>query len=401
MLAGALRVLPLLLATALLGACAEAPDEEETASDAASAFTVANGARFVVSASPTSVVLARSVDGVRFPFDDTSLVGKALLIHPIAGRAETGVYARVRSVAATPTRYTVTSTPLSLDEMAALKEDEVVRIFIDPKSASRRSTTGATLSTASVDVLSPGLGLQAGADVNGFTFEGLDLQTGIDFAKPRFLRPGVTFANTVETASFTPDVLLDYTSAGLDVGFRGTFAWKSTLTIGGQLSGDFYRSPVLRTPPAAFFVPIGPFPVPVTVRGVAFAFCSVNVAGPANLKVNIAANAKVGGSLRFRASLDTPVSTGPWAPEASGSGSVGLTSGSSFSTGVSCNLPRVELHADVAGIVGPYLATSIIAGVDTASGASLTAQINAGFGSGLAEGVTSPEIGIYSARWPR
>jgi hypothetical protein len=77
-----------------------------------SAFTVANGARFVVSATEDRIVLARHVVGVAFPFDEASLLGKAILIHPVEHRAEAGVYARALAVESKGDRLIVTSEPL-------------------------------------------------------------------------------------------------------------------------------------------------------------------------------------------------------------------------------------------------------------------------------------------------
>lgn len=387
--------LALVVGSALVTGCA-APAED--ASDSAAAFTVASGARFVVSAKPEKVVFRREVDGVKFPFDEASLVGKAILVHPIPGRSETGVYSRAKSIVTKGDRYEITAEPLSLEQMAALSEDEIVRVFIDPKSE-QQHFAGATLEARSVDVLDPGFGFR-GTDLNSFNMDGFNLAGGIDFGKPAMLRPGVAFSNTVERASFVPEVLLSYTDAGLDVGFRGSLSWSSTFAISGMISGDFYRSPALKTPPAVVFVPIGWVPVPVTIRGVASVFCSVSVTGPADLQVKLTANARVGGSLRFKASLDKPVQGGPWKAEASGSAGMTPRIGGTFGAGLECELPRVEVHADVVGIVGPYVAASLVAGLDTEEGPSVAARLKAGFGTGLAEGVPSPEIGIYEKVWP-
>ena len=106
------------------GACA-APEGDGAATTTESAFTVSNGDRFVVSATPERIVLSKSVGGVAFPFDESSLLGKAILIHPVDRRAAGGVYARALSIEVQDDRFVVTSTPLSLAEMEKITEDEI------------------------------------------------------------------------------------------------------------------------------------------------------------------------------------------------------------------------------------------------------------------------------------
>lgn len=381
-----------------LAACA-APAEETTASASVAAFTVESGDRFVVSATPEKIVLKKSVDGVAFPFDEDSLKGKAVLIHPITTKGETGVYARVRTVTSSGQNYVIESTPLDLDEMSTISEDEIVRIYIDGKSRrARASTDGATLEPASLfvgtDGLRPSTMSVTGVAFTGFNFGGLDSST------PTFLRAGVMFNHTIDEARFEPEALVDYSrDTGLDLGFRTTFGWKSTLKLSGRVSGELVRSPEVKGPPLLFYVPIGFVPVPVWLTASAFITCSAIVSGVTEVTFDFDAHAKIGGSLRIKPSTKTSASDwvkeGSWPMEATGTASAKPTFGADVSAAIMCSLPRVEVHADIAGVAGPYLAMAPVA-IMKPSEATYAVRLLGGVGAGFLGRSPSVEVILYS-----
>jgi len=356
-----------------------APEEESDGASTASesAYTVESGDRFIVSATPTKVVLKKRVDGVKFPFDEKSLLGKALLIHPVEKRADNGVYARAKKVRAEGERYVVESEPLTFSEMRTIEEDDVVRIFVDARARNVRAQTHALKpQNASTSFTSP-----------------LDFTTYVGLGSPAFMTPGVTFNHSIQEASFKPEVLADYQEAtGIELGMRASLHWRSTLKIGGRLGGTFFKSTPLETPPYVVFVPIGFFPVPVSLSASAYVVCSALVEGPAELSVAIAADAEVGASMRVNPSLETAPATwireGQWPAVATGSASLDPDLTMKAKGAVRCVVPRVELKALVAGVSGPYLAVSptFEMGMGTMG---FTATVGAGimgelFGHGLA-----------------
>lgn len=341
--------LPLLLSFALANAACSAPSEDEGASQGSeSAFTVERGDRFVVSASPERIVLSKRVDGVVFPFDERSLLGKAILIHPTK-RAVTGVYARTLSVKTEGERYVVTSKALTLSEMETIAEDDIVRIFVD--------TPRPTSSPSSVRPLA----VAGGASMNGLTFTG-----HLGLSRPALLSPGVTLTHEIQEASFDPDAKVDWSAErGLELGLRASLDWRSKLTIGGRAGGEFYRSMTLESPPLVVVIPIGAAPVPVTLSASAFVSCSALTTAPAEVAVMVAASAKLGGSFyvkpRFGSVPSEWVAEGTWKPEATGTGSVTSSLAGAPGASVQCALPRIEVKALLAGSAGPYLAISPVA----------------------------------------
>jgi len=371
--------------------CAAETELDESA--AAAAFTVENGDRFVISASPERIVLAKKVGDVAFPFNERSLRGKAILIHPVARKADEGVYARVLDVTTGSNRYVVDARPLTLEEMTSITEDEIVRIYIDRKSGSKKTAPGAVLSPSTIRPLG------AGTSFNALSFSGFDLSSGVKFNTPSFIRPGITFEHTIEDVQLTPDALVDWSwEGGLELGFQADFAWKSKVEIGGRLSGEFFRSQTLEGPPVHGFVPIGPVPVPVSLQGKAYIACSAAAEGPANVTVDIEANAHLGASLRV--APERGVAPTEWVHEgrwpASASGSFSATPGieSTFSASVSCLVPRFEVHATVAGIAGPYVATAPKITTDE-EGTRVEMPIIAGVGAGMLGLNTGVEVELY------
>lgn len=334
----------LFAAGALIAGCAAPQGDDGAATASVSAFTVSHGDRFVVSATPERIVLAKEVDGVAFPFDEASLLGKALLIHPVDRRAATGVYARALSVASEGDRLVVTSEPLTLAEMEDITEDDIVRIYVD---ASRLNAGD----------LHP----QTSGSVGPVGFNGLDFTAFAGLSRPSLLAPGITLHHELETASLSPDVLVGWTHEnGLELGMRAALAWKSKLTIGGRAGGEFFHSMTVNSPSLVATIPIGPVPVPVVLSASAFVSCSALSSGPLALELAIDVDANVGGSFYVHPTTDTSpadwVHEGSWAPEASGSASITPSLESTFGATISCAIPRIELKALVAGTAGPFFA---------------------------------------------
>ncbi len=345
------RVSSLLLigAAALAGGCGGGPEGDVAASGSESAFTVAHGDRFVVSATPERIVLSKEAGGVTFPFDETSLLGKALLIHPVDRRAATGVYARALSVTTEGDRLVVTSEPLTLAEMETITEDEIVRIYVD---ASRLDASG----------LKP----QVTGNFGAIGYDGLNFSAFEGLSRPTLLSPGITLAHELKNVSLVPNVLVGWThESGLELGMRAAFAWQSKLTIGGQVGGEFYHSMTVSAPPLVVTIPIGPVPVPVTLSAAAFVSCAAVLAGPVNVELTIDIDANVGGSFYVHPTTDTAptdwVHEGSWKPEATGSASITPSVASKLDGSISCAIPRVDLKALVAGTAGPYFAITPVA----------------------------------------
>jgi hypothetical protein len=316
---------------------------------------VEHGDQFVVSATPEHIVLKKKVDDIDFPFDEKSLADKAMLIHPVVDRALEGVYSRATSVSADADTYIIEARPLTLEEMASMTEDDIVRIYVDLKSLPQKDLPTDTLQPSSFHTLA--------FSSNGLSMNGLNF-TGFDFGSPIDAKPGISITHTIDTASLDPQVLADYSSdSGLALGFRGEMAWKSTLKMTGRVSGEFFHSKELESPSLPVYVPIGPVPVPVTLHGKAFISCGASGTGPVDLSLDIDLSASISASMQIHPSANTDlskwVSAGPWPTQATGSAHVTPSvevDDSNVAGGVSCAIPRIELHADVAGVAGPYLA---------------------------------------------
>ena len=371
-----------------------AADSVLDASGNDSAFTVENGDRFVVSATPQRIVLSKKVGGIDFPFDERSLREKAILIHPVERKASDGVYARVLDVTSEGSRYVVDARPLTLEEMTSITEDEIVRIYIDRRSSAKKDEPETMLSPSTIRPLG------AGAEWTGLSFTGFDLGSGIDFSTPTFLSPGVKFDHSIEHVSLDPDALVDWSwETGLEVGFKADFEWKSKATISGKLSGEFFKSQTLEGPPLHGFVAIGPVPVPVTLQGKAHIACSAEAVGPAEITIDIEANAHLAASLRVapeRGVAPTEwIHEGRWPARASGGFSATPAVGATLSASVSCSVPRLEVHAAVAGVAGPYVAMSPTI-TFSQEGTKVETPIAAGVAAGMLGLGTGVEVTLYT-----
>ncbi len=369
-------------------ACSEDVDDGHASSQASTqAFTVEGGDKFVVSAASDHVVLEKRVGEIAFPFSKEKLLGKAILIHPVGGRAEDGVYSRATSIDESSTQLDIKATPLTLAEMASISEDDIVRIFI-PKSAasvepqalhvltSTAQPTGVTTSRAA--------GID-GLDLNGFL--------GITAQKVGI---GVTVKHQIDKAELKPEVLYGYTAErGLELGARASFSWQSHLTISGTINQEFFHSAALETPPVRVAVWIGWVPVPLTIKASAYVSCLAGLAGPADVTMTIKADANVGGSLRVDPNAEDVVQSGAFEPTASMTGGVTFDDVKPKLNGsIACSVPRVDIKALVAGLAGPVV--SIVPNVtldDTGPGFELA--LYAGFATAANTLPTSVKLVSY------
>jgi hypothetical protein len=284
-----------------------------------SALTVEND-RFVVSADPDRVVLKKSVDGRDMPWGASELKGKALLIFPIKGITEEGVYARATEVQDDGDTLTVTTSPLSLDDMEVVSEDQIL-IIKKPSdapvpAAADDGTPALTTTTtdsddagappAADDTLPPTAPSGTGDDDDGVApqmlfplssggssgaptslFKDFDISAGTSFFGVPVTGSG-TVTHRVNSASLKPQVLAQWSDdGGLELGIKGSLAWDSTVTVKGSVSGTFFKSQPFETPPFVIPVVIGAAPAPVALIGRASISCSASASAPVDLSVQV------------------------------------------------------------------------------------------------------------------
>ncbi len=361
------------------------PEGDDASAASTSAFTVESGDRFVVSATSDQIVLHKEVDGTAFPFDDQALLGKAILIHPVAHRADEGVYARANAVHDGGDRWIVDASPLTLSEMESISEDDVVRIYIDPDRSSSPTLAPSSLHPRSFD---------------GFAFDGFNLSNGFSLQTPSFARAGVTFSLQLQELSLAPQAVVEWSQdEGLELGFKGALDWKASLVLSGNVAGELFRSQTITSPHVTLFVPIGPVPVPVVLEAAGFVSCSATLSGPVDVTLALEAHASLGGSMKVKPSTgDSPanwVSQGRWAPEASGSASATPTYQGVLGGGFACSIPRIEARAYVAGVAGPYLAVTPTTAVDQ-DGVHVEGHVSAGAGAALLGTGVGVEVNLYA-----
>jgi hypothetical protein len=351
----------LVLGLALIVPACAGTDVGEPQATSDSAFTVEGGDKYVISASPEEVVLAKKVGDVAFPFDATALRGKALLIHPVHGKAEGGVYIRAQSVEDDLDRLVVKGAPLSFEEMEHITEDDIVRIYIDrarPEAQTAFDIPVTALQRSSSPVV------------------------------------GVTVAHEVEKAKLAPTPLVKWTeSDGLELGLRLDFEWKSKLVARGEKGGEIFRSPTLESVPYVVLVPIGPAPVPVTFTASAFVSCTASVNGVFDASFAFAAEASIAASVRIR---NGSIEEGSWPATANGTASVEPKFEMNERMSMSCTIPRIEVRAAVASVAGAYLALVPVADMSTENGPSFEAALFAGVDARLFGFTVAKEVKLYS-----
>ena len=372
-------------------------DGADEGSASASAFTVENGDRFVVSATSERIVLAKKVRDVVFPFDQSSLRGKAILIHPVVRKVDEGVYARALDVRIEGATYVIDARPLTLEEMSDITEDEVVRIYIDRRSAANTNEREPEIILSPATLLRP---LGSGTSGSGRGASGLGFGSAEELGSPSMPRPGISFTHTIEKASLDPEALIDWSrEGGLELGLKTELAWKSKAAVRGTLSGEFFRSKTLEGPPIHGFVPIGPVPVPVSLQGKAWIACSAAGVGPAEVGVEIEASARLAASLRVSPKRGVAVSEwvheGRWPATANGSFTATPSVEAKFSATISCAVPRLEVHASIAGVAGPYVAMTPTIKLNE-NGTTVEVPIAVGVRAGVLGVGSGAEVMVYS-----
>jgi hypothetical protein len=383
-----------------------AAGEETTAGDGL-AFTAASGDRFIVSATPERVVFKKKVGAAEFPFDDKALQGKAILVHPVKGRAEDGVYGRALAVRSDGDDYVVDLKPLTFLEMETVTEDEIVRVYVDPKQSTPNGEPKAVIAPSSFGAGSLDLGSAFQLHpmfTDGLAYPNINVgAAGPMLGTSSYLSPGLFFKTTVEKSSFTPSVLVDWSrEKGLELGFRAEMDWKSNTVLNGTVTGEFFRSNAWESPSLWAALPLGIVTVLVRANVRLSISCKATLAGPADLTLDVQAHARVGGSFRVRPSTETNpsewVSAGSWPGEATGSASIDPTLNFAVRGAIACALPRIELHSKVFGVVGPVVIVSPTAVVDT-EGVHAEARVAAGLEAGLFGVGAGIEIPVYSHRF--
>ncbi len=369
-------LVPLLAVSLLAGCSAPAADEDAAYSaEAEGALTLADGDRYVVRADAQSgeVVLRTSVDGVPLPYDAPAMLGKALLIHPLPGRADEGIYARVTSATRVQGEgrldsgdtLRLTTTPLSLEEMAGLSEDDVLRIYL------ARGLRGGSLEPASLSLLdvggTPPANTSANTPANTGAWSGLlSGQLPMVSVVPPNANLGA-FVGNVDLGpldlSFKPEGKLAYRrESGLEIGLRGEMRAKMEITVSGMagVRAPIFVTPDAKLPPVTFLVPIGPFPVPVQLGVSGNLRCDLLAGGRVAATVALGATVRFGGSSRFNPTKNTLptnwIQAGEWPYELDASFEASATGDVDPAVGIACVVPRVNLDVRVAGVAGPYLA---------------------------------------------
>jgi hypothetical protein len=387
------------LATVVWGCAPAGETEAESTTD--SALTIPRGDRFIDRIDGDKVILKREVDGVPFPFDAKGIRGKAILIHPVAGKSETGLYGRAVSVDETDRRLTVTTRPLRFEDMENIAEDEVIRIYLD------RSLASVVRTRSTMPLSEDPFQLETG--VQPRTFSGLVLDEPAVHGWVT-IGPGVSAAGTFRAMfenadlALTPQVKFGYVRGrGLELGASFDFRWKAAVSMEGEarVSGTIFSPPEITAAAAVIVVPIGPVPVPVTLALTASTTCwatgKLNVKG----KIQPDIGMSVGGSSFIKAAADPAewFTQGEWPYHADGHASVDLAGDVTMAPGValSCWLPRIELGAKIVGTAGPNL--SLVGTTSTtASGTTVSVALRMGVRGELFGRGAAAEVDLVSWR---
>jgi hypothetical protein len=363
-----------------------------TSGGSSAADTVENGDQFVAAVRDDQVLLHKTVGDATFPYSSSDLNGKAILIHPVAGKTETGIYARVTSATDQDEDILLGTQPLTVGEMESIDESEIVRIYLNRDlpvvdALSARGFKLDLLPTA-VTAGSGGLRVQSWGGLlsgEGVSFSGSE---SIDANRSVSANLSVTRDNT--NFSFTPEALANWQRGrGLELGFRASMAFDADFSIEGDVtaSGSLFETPKLKSPRLIVCVFIGIVPVPITLGLNGSISCGVDATTSLKGKVGVHVSASVGGSSFINPSTDTApsdwVTTGEWPYGASGSFNVDTSNFQLTGTvDVSCSVPRIELETLVAGLAGPYLAVAPVFTLAT-DGTNLTPSTSVMLNAGL------------------
>jgi hypothetical protein len=132
--------------------------------------------------------------------------------------------------------------------------------------------------------------------------------------------------------------------------------------------------------------------------------------GPANVSFDVEAHAKIGGSVRIRPDTDKNISEwvteGSWPGEATGSAHVAPVDAEFALDGaIWCSLPRVELHTQLFGVVGPVAIIAPTAVLDKDGfhpelrfSAGVTASLSLPFGASVGNDA-GIEVPVYNIKF--
>jgi hypothetical protein len=321
-------------------------------------LTLQDGSKYVASASAAHIVLRKKVGDRPLAVTAEELPGKAVLIYPMKGAAEAGVFSWARAVRDTGDTLDIDAEPLGLDEIASLSEDDVVRIYMDRSIPTLGPTTNTTVGT-NAEQVGALLPLPSGSGLRPASFTGalvgqpvvvhsLSAQTAASFVGT--VSPGI------DEFSVAPALLLGNTN-GLEIGARLDFSTEIRLGIHGTstASEPFVNSE--QTLASRWVVlPIGGIPVPFEIALSIGIACSANLSVAIDTTIAFRAAVRAGGSFVIDPRAGTDPSTwvrgGSWPNELTVDGSVGDDGTFDPSLGLSCQFPRLIVSATPVGKLG-------------------------------------------------
>jgi hypothetical protein len=389
-----------LLALWVLGCSASSQSVDGSAAN----LTADNGAKYVVRADASHVVLRKVADGRPLPVGPGDLTGKLILIHPLPGVAETGVFSWARSVKDAGDTLEIDAEPCGVDELATLREDQIVRIYEDSTIPKFGDGAPSTVSGATVGSLLP----TTEGDIRPLGFDGALLGKPVQVKNIPFGAVAGFVGTIVPTVS---DFVLDPrlvigVDHGLEFGARLHFETDVSVALKGRIQVGAPAGGVVAPAGQAFtfldqeqtvvdrwvIVPIAGVPVPFNI-GLSFgARCSaiVGVALETSLQLHIGLDA--GGSFVFdpqgSSDLSTAFKAGSVPNHLDGNGSIGF-GGITLdpAAGLNCQFPRVTLGFGLPGDVAKvYVAVSAVTAVGDAT-------IPNNFSAQLAAGVSGQVLG--------
>ena len=307
--ASLLSLLGLVGLLGVVNACAPAAEESGSSEEA---ITLDDAAKFVVSATPERVVLRKEVDGERFPLAASELLGKALLVHPIRGKAEGGVFLWAHQVRDAGDELVVTGELLDFDDLVTLDadprgEERIVRIYIDaalkpveqaPNQAPTQAPGGVV--TSSID---PFADLDFGVRTRNIS-GALTGNFPQVWAWSEITKNTSAFASVsnVKADGFRSNFNTEFGMAkgtGIDLGFTGSVDWKLQFDLNAVAGG---RTALFETPQIVLlermgFIPIAGIPVPSMLRVYAYSGCyavgGLKYQGTITAGIHVSASASV------------------------------------------------------------------------------------------------------------
>ena len=351
-------------------------------------LTLQGGAKYVVRADASHIVLRKEVDGKALAVRAADLPGKAVLIYPLAGAAEDGVFSWARSVQDSGDTLEITAEPLGLDELATLREEQVVRIFMDRTlSKATAATPGAPAArNEGVYFLPPAEGagtrpLGMGAPILAGT--PLDVQSFGFGSVPSFLG---SVSPHITQFKINPDLLFDNKN-GLELGARLDFSTDVTLALHG-VSRSTTSLPFLsfekQLASRWFVMPVAGIPIPFKVALAVGISCGavpgVTIDTELRFKVDLHTSASFVFDPRGSDNASQWIHGGSWPNELTAHAS--MDSGKIHpSLGLTCEFPRLKLSiSPVGNVAGVYLVagTGVTAPITEDLPPVLWAEVSAG-----------------------